>query len=169
VVPPSGNINKRKYSRQKARRTQCSYYRYMLLAEVTIVLVVCNESDSFSDCLSKSGAWFYVTYVLWNASNPHPLKSYWPMSCERIPFQNDLFPVRWLGVFTEILLCLKSIGLIYKPKLSSQICAPCKTGRNFFCLSKMQISGRLSTKTTHVWPSFRALAWPKRARKFEFT
>jgi hypothetical protein len=26
VVPPSGNINKRKYSRQKARRDQCSYY-----------------------------------------------------------------------------------------------------------------------------------------------
>jgi hypothetical protein len=26
VVPPSGNIKKRKYSRQKARRTQCSYY-----------------------------------------------------------------------------------------------------------------------------------------------
>jgi hypothetical protein len=26
VMPPSGNIKKRKYSRQKARRTQCSYY-----------------------------------------------------------------------------------------------------------------------------------------------
>jgi hypothetical protein len=36
VVPPSGNINKRKYSRQKARRIQCSYYKICFASKLTL-------------------------------------------------------------------------------------------------------------------------------------